>query len=67
MGANGDADAKSGSGNNRGAVHILFLNHDGTVKGEQKISDTQGGLKAALDDGDYFGGCVANIGDLDNE
>ena len=54
-------------GTDRGAVYILFLNADGTVKGEQKISDTQGGLSATLDNGDGFGDRVANIGDLDGD
>ena len=31
-------------GPGRGAVWIVFLNTDGTVKAEQKISDTQGGF-----------------------
>ena len=29
---------------NRGAVWVLFLNNDGTVKSHQKISDTEGGF-----------------------
>ena len=32
---------------NRGAVYVLFLNNDGTVKAEQKISDTAGGFAAS--------------------
>ncbi|MEZ5225097.1 MAG: hypothetical protein R2710_00070 [Acidimicrobiales bacterium] len=35
-------------------TYVLRLNSDGTVKAEQKISDTAGGLTATLDDGDYF-------------
>ncbi|MCB9230515.1 MAG: FG-GAP repeat protein [Bacteroidia bacterium] len=54
-------------GSNRGAVWILFLNADGTVKSHQKISDTQGGLAATLDDNDSFGSSVANLGDLDGD
>jgi uncharacterized delta-60 repeat protein/CSLREA domain-containing protein len=52
---------------NRGAIHILFLNPDGTVRAEQKISDTEGGLTAILDDNDQFGTSVAGIGDLDSD
>ncbi len=66
-GATLDDDTRSGSGNSRGAVYILFLNRDGSVKAEQKISDTQGGLVTALDAGDRFGASIANIGDLDSE
>ena len=54
-------------GLNRGAVWILFLNTDGTVKSHQKISDTQGGFTGILDDGDVFGVAVASLGDLDGD
>jgi CSLREA domain-containing protein len=63
VGANGDDDG----GTNRGAAYIVFLNPDGTVKAEQKISHTQGGLAGALDDGDNLGGSVAGVGDLDGD
>ena len=42
-------------GADRGAVYVLFLNADGTVKAEQKISDTLGGFTAVLDNADEFG------------
>ena len=42
-------------GGNRGAVYILLLNVNGTVKAEQKISSTQGGLTGLLDGGDVCG------------
>ncbi len=67
MGAFRDDDSKTGSGIERGAVYILFLNRNGTVKAEQKISDTQGGLTAALDADDLFGISVAHLGDLYGE
>ncbi len=51
----------------RGAVWILFLNTDGTVNHHQKISDTQGGFKGILDDGDRFGFSAASLGDLDGD
>jgi hypothetical protein len=54
-------------GSDRGAVYILFLNSDLTVSSYQKISDTQGGFDGDLDGADYFGGSVANIGDLNND
>ncbi len=60
-------DSRAEDDKGRGAVYILFLNRDGTVKGEQKISDAHGGLKATLDDDDWFGVALAGIGDLDNE
>ncbi len=64
VGAAGDND---GGGDNRGAVWILFLNSDGTVKSHQKISDTQGGFTGILNDFDVFGGSVASLGDLDGD
>jgi len=51
----------------RGAVWILFLNTDGTVKSHQKISDTQGNFMGILDNGDSIGTDVTNIGDLDGD
>jgi len=61
VGADGDDDGGVG----RGAVWILFLNTNGTVKSHQKISDTEGGFTGNLDDFDEFGVSVAGIGDLD--
>ncbi len=52
-------------GTNRGAVWILFLNDDGTVKSHRKISDTMGGFTGTLDNDDHFGSSVASLGDLD--
>lgn len=54
-------------GMNRGSVHVVFLNSNGTVKGSQKISDTQGGLSSPLSDTDRFGGSIAGIGDLNGD
>ena len=44
-----------------GAVWVLFLNSDGTVKSHQKISDTEGGFEGTLDNGDLFGSAAASI------
>ena len=52
-------------GPDRGAVWILFLNADATVKGHRKISATSGGFTGVLDDGDLFGTAVTAVGDLD--
>ncbi|MCP4959503.1 MAG: hypothetical protein GY925_09575, partial [Actinomycetia bacterium] len=54
-------------GTDRGAVYVLFLNADGTVKAEQKISSVSGGLTGPLDNSDYFGASAAGIGDLDGD
>jgi len=52
---------------NRGAMYILFLNKDGTVKSHQKISDTEGGFDAELDDGDQLGHAIVNLNDFDGD
>ncbi len=53
-------------GGNRGAVHILFLNTDGTVKSTTRIaSGLNGG--PSLANGDRIGYSVTALGDLDND
>ena len=53
-------------GDNRGSVHILFLNSNGTVKNSTKIaSDTNGG--PALADDARFGRSLVSAGDLDGD
>jgi len=54
-------------GTDRGAVYVLFLRRDGTVRVQQKISDLAGGFTGVLDDGDAFGGALATLGDLDGD
>ncbi len=54
-------------GNNKGALWVLFLNADGTVKNHQKISSTDGNFTGAFDDADFFGYAVDSIGDLNND
>jgi hypothetical protein len=66
VGARGDSDG-GGAQSYRGAVWILFLNHNGTVKAHQKISDTAGGLDATFIDGGEFGRGVASIADIDKD
>ncbi|MEE8155000.1 MAG: integrin alpha [Phycisphaerales bacterium] len=72
VGAPGDDDGSAGPCDNpvvcnRGAVWILFLTTDGTVKTHQKISDTRGNLTGILNDGDGFGSSAASLGDLDGD
>ena len=52
VGAPGSTD---GGSFRNGSLWILFLNADGTVKDEQKISSTHGGFSEILDDTDLFG------------
>ncbi|MEM7306847.1 MAG: hypothetical protein AAF682_09260 [Planctomycetota bacterium] len=53
------------AGNNAGAVWVLFLNADGTVKSYSEITQGVGGFTGLLQDQDDFGAAVAPIGDLD--
>ena len=48
-----------------GAVHILFMRADGTVKGQQKISALAGGLFRQPTYHDRFGSALAPLGDFD--
>ena len=63
VGATNDDDG----GADRGALWILYLNTNGTVKAHAKISQTSGGFLGALANGDRFGAGIATIGDLDGD
>ena len=63
VGAPGDDDG----GALRGAVWVLFLNTDGTVKSHQKISSTEGGFTGTLLGNNNFGGSLAAMGDMDGD
>ena len=65
VGAERDDEGGGGPNADWGAVWILFLNHDGTVKAHQKIADGQGGFSGPLDDNDHFGHSVTTVWDLD--
>jgi len=53
-------------GTDRGAVHIHFLNTDGSVKGTVELNDTTFG-GPDLTDGNAYGISVANLGDLNGD
>jgi hypothetical protein len=61
------ADGADDGGAEKGAVWILFLRADGSVKDEQKISETQGGLGAVLSPQGRFGSSLAPLGDFDGD
>ena len=61
VGAPFDDDGASDSG----AVWLLFMQSDGTVNQQQKISASAGELGAILTSGDRFGAAVAGLGNLD--
>ncbi len=59
VGAPGDDEA--GGTGNQGAVWILFLNSNGTVRSSSKINALSG---LRLEDGDAFGSALAAMGDV---
>ncbi|MCO5253755.1 MAG: FG-GAP-like repeat-containing protein [Bacteroidetes bacterium] len=52
------------SGAQRGSLWFLFLDADGQVIGERRLSDTTPTFGTIVD-GNYFGTSIANIGDID--
>jgi len=58
----------SGATANTGALWLVVLNPDGTVLGEEKIGNGEGGFPSGLLGTDhYFGNSVLNLGDLDGD
>jgi Ca2+-binding RTX toxin-like protein len=51
---------------NRGAVYLLFMNSNGTVKSSSKIASGTGG-GPVLPDSSLFGGAIAFPGDIDGD
>ena len=65
VGARGDDGGSQGA--LTGAVWILFMNRNGTVKKHQKISQTEGNLNVNLDALGLFGSSVDWISDFDGD
>ncbi|MCB0401417.1 MAG: FG-GAP repeat protein, partial [Flavobacteriales bacterium] len=63
VGAHSDDDG----GGNKGAIYINFMNSNGAIKSQQKISDTRGGFNGYLYSGGSFGSAVAGIGDVNGD
>lgn len=63
IGARSDDDG----GVDAGAVYILFMNRDGSVLSNQKISTLEGGFNETLTAGNFFGYGVAGIGDYNDD
>ncbi len=66
VGAIGDDDGSTWVGEFPGAVWILFLNTDGTVKAHAKLSETAGGFGFDIYHA-WFGAAVAGLGDVDGD
>ena len=61
-----DENGNASGGDNRGAIHIMFMNTDGTPKSTVEInSSTANG--PTIGDDDLFGASLANIGDLNGD
>lgn len=54
-------------GTRRGAIWILFLRTDGTVKRHVKIASGKGGFTGRLKNLDWFAFSLANLGDFDGD
>ena len=61
------APRSPGNGLNRGAVYILLLNANGSVKSQTFIGDNLGGFNAPLANNDFFGFSLTNMGDIDGD
>jgi len=56
-----------GGGTNKGAVHLLFLQRDGSLKAQVELSQGRGGFVGPLVSGDLFGFALAWPGDVDGD
>ncbi len=63
VGAQWDGDG----GPQRGALHILYLNANGSVRQHAKISSTAGGFGAPITNFAEFGGAVTAVDDQDGD
>ncbi|MFK7771803.1 MAG: T9SS type A sorting domain-containing protein [Saprospiraceae bacterium] len=63
IGARSDDDGETDAG----AVYIVFMNTDGTVQSNQKISMLEGDFSETLNESNFFGYGVAGIGDYDGD
>lgn len=63
IGARSDDDGEDDAG----AVYILFMNSDGSVSSNQKISAEHGEFDETLNAGSFFGYGVAGIGDYNDD
>jgi cysteine-rich repeat protein len=67
VGSPGDSDVGDSTDARRGAIWILFLARDLTVKSAQKIDTQQGGFQGPLSEGDELGRALAGVGDMDGD
>jgi len=69
VGARSDDDGPTGADSltDAGAIYVLFMNENGTVRENQKISSLEGDFNEPLSAGSFFGYGVAGIGDYDGD
>ena len=66
-------DDDGSNSQDRGAIHLLWITRDGSVKSSARIGDRALGPRdvtdywAALNNEDHFGSGLASVGDLDND
>lgn len=65
VGAVGDDDSEDAQ-INKGAIYVLYLAADGSLKTLDKISETSGHFDAQIKMADFFGSAVSQAGDFDN-
>lgn len=53
------------TGMDQGVVWVLFMNSDGTVAGQKKIASGVNGFPDVIENIEYFGMGIAQIGDID--
>lgn len=61
------ADQDDSGGGKHGAIWVLFMQRDGTVRDQRKITSGEGDFQGNIGDGDLFGSAIASIGDLDGD
>jgi hypothetical protein len=61
------AERDDDGGADSGALWVLHLNADGTVKSALKLSRTQGGLGSGVATGDQLGRSLCALGDVDGD
>lgn len=61
------ADLQDEGGSDYGAVYLLYLNPNGTVAGQSKISATQGNFTGAFSTYCRFGSSITAMGDLNGD
>ncbi|MEZ4721143.1 MAG: LamG-like jellyroll fold domain-containing protein [Flavobacteriales bacterium] len=60
-------DDDGGSGSNKGAIYIMKMADESGVLMYNKISSDSGGFGSGIANDDFFGRCIADIGDINGD